>query len=330
MHDAVKAPRRRSSNKRSLARRLVFVSGAGLLFLTCAQSPPPSGELLAAKTAVRFEQVAFSPELTVSQLRDVTPTGDLIRVTSSRGLPGELNITLTASSWASWFKQIRVVNSDGTSGPAVETVNQNNYSSMRLAGSAVHGLKLRFAKAGYLGIHADIFQIPDLDPFIGQNLTFSWLRDNLENPRSNGLLFCPNLAPVRLINIDGRTQWDGDQINAVSEPVPWAWTIGQIQFAIATKGDVSWRKELTLYSVYGRVISHVSVEGANRQSAPIITSLDQAWGGRLVFTKAKLFGISADVYEYRLDGTNLDKIGVRVGDRVVFEWRADHLAGCGQ
>ncbi|WP_143659295.1 hypothetical protein [Streptomyces sp. SA15] len=96
--------------------------------------------------------------------------------------PGQGKVVLVPGIHIPEWKEIKALNGDGGTVAWIETKDQQNVgNSMTLdIGSGLKkkkATKLVLSKAGFLGWPKGMYQITDLGPLVGKQITFYWYRD---------------------------------------------------------------------------------------------------------------------------------------------------------
>jgi uncharacterized protein with LGFP repeats len=111
---------------------------------------------------------------------NLLPDRDLISVKFSGHNPnGNIQLTLKAGPGITWWKAVSIWSP--TQGDILEAWTQDNHTTTTISipPSVVEpsNIFLQFKKAKFLGIHTGMYWLTRVDRLIGNNVTFTWLKD---------------------------------------------------------------------------------------------------------------------------------------------------------
>jgi hypothetical protein len=103
--------------------------------------------------------------------------GDQIVLTTTQTNSAYLTITLTTPSNITWWKDIEVQDWSGAVRAAAWTADSLHTGSLAIPNSELTGLSLHFKKAKFLGVHTEVYEVPNLIGTDGYDLRFNWKKD---------------------------------------------------------------------------------------------------------------------------------------------------------
>ena len=103
--------------------------------------------------------------------------GDQIVLTTTQTNSAYLTIQLTTPNNITWWKDIEIQDWSGAVRAAAWTSDSLHRASLSIPNSELTGLSLHFKKAKFLGVHTEVYTIPNLISTDGYELAFNWKKD---------------------------------------------------------------------------------------------------------------------------------------------------------
>jgi hypothetical protein len=103
--------------------------------------------------------------------------GDRIVLTTTQTNGPFVTIKLTTPSNVTWWKDIEVQDWTGTVRASAWTSDSLHSGSLAVPNDQLAGLSLHFMKAKFLGVHTDVYEIPNMIGTDGYELAFDWQAD---------------------------------------------------------------------------------------------------------------------------------------------------------
>jgi hypothetical protein len=103
--------------------------------------------------------------------------GDEIVLTTTQLDVPFVQVVLKTPSNITWWKDIEIQDWTGAVRAAAWTSDQQHSQEMSIPNGELSGLSLHFKKAKFLGIHAEVYNVPSLVGIESYRLEFNWLKD---------------------------------------------------------------------------------------------------------------------------------------------------------
>jgi hypothetical protein len=103
--------------------------------------------------------------------------GDQIVLATTQLNAAYLSIMLTTPKNITWWKDIEIQDWTGAVRAAAWTSDSLHSASLSIPNSELPGMSLHFKKAKFLGVHTEVYSIPNLIGTDGYEVAFTWRKD---------------------------------------------------------------------------------------------------------------------------------------------------------
>ncbi|HJY29705.1 MAG TPA: hypothetical protein VJ306_16875 [Pyrinomonadaceae bacterium] len=105
---------------------------------------------------------------------------DGVVFTQTPGQLGQIRVSFSAAPNITWWKGLEVKIRDGDVVAVLETHDASRGPVSIVLNTSerdVSNLHIRLLKAMMFGVHTAVYDLPNLGPKVGKNLSFRWIRD---------------------------------------------------------------------------------------------------------------------------------------------------------